>query len=533
MISDNNILVNRDLCYACGTCVDRCILDNLRLSVGPCRTACPIRMNCQGYIRLLAQGKEREAAKEMRNGTPFGAILGRVCTHPCETSCERGPIDGAVSIRTLKRCLADEFPEIAFQLPPAAAETGLSIAIIGSGPAGLMAAYELRAFGHRVVVYEAESEPGGLLRYGIPSFRLPIEIVDKSVDLLARMGVEFVTDRRVGRDLEPAALESKYPALVLATGPGPSAAIDLPGADLPGVLDALEVLKLAKAGRAPDLGQSIVIIGGGNTAVDAALTCRLLGKTDVKLVALETAGQMPAFDMELKEALEAGITIENCWGPTALIPAEDGTIEIEFSRCLTVYDDEGSFAPVLENSCGLRLSAETVILATGQKPKTKGWSAELFDSFTGHLLIDPVTQASTVKQGLFSCYRAETDTGSVADAMASAIEAAISTDRFLRGDSPYWGRDFWTKGCIKEYEAAPSRAIGGPRTKLERLPVNERRLDKEVDLPMSLTKARMEAERCLSCGRAFEMNQTCWSCLPCEIECPVDALEVRMPYLIR
>jgi NADPH-dependent glutamate synthase beta subunit-like oxidoreductase len=490
-------------------------------------------MNCQGYIRLLAHGKEREAAQEMREGTPFGAILGRVCNHPCETSCERGPNDGAVSIRALKRYLADEYPGIAFQLPPPAAETGLSIAIIGSGPAGLMAAYELRALGHRVVVFEAESEPGGLLRYGIPSFRLPIEIVDKSVDLLTQMGVEFVTGRKIGTDLDPATLESEYKALILATGPGASAAIDLPGANLPGVLDALEFLKLAKAGQAPDLGQSIVIIGGGNTAVDAALTCRLLGKTDVKLVALEAAGQMPAFDMELKETLEAGIIIENCWGPTALIPAEDGTIEIEFSRCLTVYDDEGAFAPVLENSCGLRLAAETVILAAGQKPKIKGWSAELFDSFTGHLLVDPVTQISTVKQGLFSCYRAETDTGSVVDAMASAKEAAISADRFLRGERLYWGRDFWTKGYIKKYEADLSRVVGGPRITLDRLPVNERRLDKEVDLSISGSKARLEAERCLSCGRAFEMNQTCWSCLPCEIECPVDALEVRIPYLIR
>jgi NADPH-dependent glutamate synthase beta subunit-like oxidoreductase len=342
-----------------------------------------------------------------------------------------------------------------------------------------------------------------------------------------------VTSRKIGTDLDLAAFESEYKALILATGLGPSAAIDLPGADLPGVLDALEVLKLAKAGQALDLGQSVVIIGGGNTAVDAALTCRFLGKTDVKLVALEAAGQMPAFDIELKEAHEAGIMIENCWGPTALIPTEDGKIEIEFSRCLTVYDDEGAFAPVLENSCGLRLAAETIILATGQKPKMKEWSAELFDSMTGHLLVDPVTQASTVKQGLFSCYRSEADMGSVVDAMASAIEAAISADRFLRGERLYWGRDFWTKGYIKEYEVDLSRATGGPRINLKKLPLNQRRLDKEVDLPMSLSKARLEAERCLSCGRAFEMNLTCWSCLPCEIECPVDALEVRMPYLIR
>jgi NADPH-dependent glutamate synthase beta subunit-like oxidoreductase len=193
MISDINIFINRDLCYACGICVERCILDNLRLSVAPCRQKCPLQMNCQGYIRLIVQGKEEEAAAEMHRQTPFSGILGRICHRPCEAVCERANVDGPVHIRALKRYLSDLYPHIAGRRPEAPLETGKRAAVIGSGPAGLTAAYELRSRGHKVVVYEAEAEVGGMLRYAIPSFRLPIGEVERAVDLLAGMTVVFKT----------------------------------------------------------------------------------------------------------------------------------------------------------------------------------------------------------------------------------------------------------------------------------------------------------------------------------------------------
>jgi NADPH-dependent glutamate synthase beta subunit-like oxidoreductase len=533
MISDANIKVDRDSCYACGECVERCILDNLRLSIGPCRTACPIHMNCQGYIRLIAHGKERDAAEEMRAGSPFGAILGRICTCPCEQSCERGKIDGAVSIRSIKRYLADTFPEIAYRPARPPLETGFSVAVIGSGPAGIMAAYELRSCGHHVTVYEAISEPGGLLRYGVPAFRLPGEIVDKSIALLSEMGVVFKTSWAIGKTIDLEALIAQYGAVIVAVGAGPSTVLDIPGADLSDILDAFELLKRVKGGRPPKLGRSVTIIGGGNTAVDAALSCRLLGVEKVSLVALEEAAHMPAFELEVKEAVEAGVQIENCWGPTAFMPSADGSIEIEFSRCLAVFDEKGAFAPRFENTCGLRTKADTIVLAVGQQTKKEKWLQNLQDPSSGKILIDALTKQSLKLESLFVCGDAETGPSSVVDAMASAREAALSADRFLRNAGLRWGRDYWSGSYVRDYEVDIARAIDRSRVETYKLQPAERTVDKEIERTYSASEALREAERCLSCGRAFEMNKTCWYCLPCEIECPVNALEVRMPYLVR
>ncbi len=220
MISDNNIRINRDLCYACGICVDRCIMDNLSLSAAPCRQECPLNLNCQGYIRLIAQGKEEEAAQELRKYTPFGAILGRMCPRPCEAACERDRNfnDGAVHIRALKRYLADNYPDITASRPAETKpDSGHKTAVIGSGPAGLMAAYQLRAEGHHVDVFEAEDKPGGFLRHAIPSFRLPVEEVDRAVDYLKAMGVAFKTGHAVGHQVRFEELKS-YGAVVVAFG---------------------------------------------------------------------------------------------------------------------------------------------------------------------------------------------------------------------------------------------------------------------------------------------------------------------------
>jgi len=532
VISDVNIKVDRDLCYACGICVERCIMDNLRLSVAPCRQACPIDMNCQGYVRLIAQGREREAAEEMRLHTPFGAILGRVCSHPCEGVCERGKIDGPVHIRALKRYLADSFSDVAGAIPSPIENTGRRIAVVGSGPAGLTAAFELQSQGHQVTIFESSPEPGGLLRYGIPHFRLPSAEIERVVAMLERMGISFRTGESIGQRIEFERLEQEWDAVIIAVGPGSPKRLGLPGEGLSRVIQGIDLLRQVREGTPPLLGSSVIVIGGGNSAVDAALTCRKLGVSEIRMACLERPSEMPAFALELEEAKEEGITIEHCWGPRRILD-HGGHLEVEFSRCLSVFDDNGCFSPILEQTYGLSLCADSVVLAVGQEVEAGSLPRDLLDPETGRLFGDPLTAQSSSREKIFVCGDGSAGSRSVVEAMASAKKAAISVDRFVRGDGLRWGRTIFAAACVKEFEVDRSRAQGGPRGKLDRVAVGDRNLHTEVERTISGQKARLEAERCLSCGRAAEINRTCWYCLPCEIECPVKALEVRIPYLVR
>ncbi len=520
MISDINIRINRDLCFSCGLCVDRCIMDNLRMYLAPCRNACPIHMNCQGYVRLVVQGKGLEAAREMRKGSAFAAILGRVCTHPCETKCERAAVDGeAVHIRAIKRHLADSFPEVAYEPAQMPKETGRKVAIVGAGPAGLTAAYELACLGHSVTVFDSAAEPGGMLRWGIPAFRLPTPVVAQTVAMLEKMKVRFECGRTLGRDLDLDRLEREWDAVLLATGGGSAARLNIPGEDQAGVYHGLDLLRQVREGKAPKVGSRVIVIGGGNTAVDAALTCRRLGASEVTLVCLEEEGRMPAFPAEIREALEEGVKITDCHGARRII-SDGGGFSLELSRCLSLHDESGRFSPKLDDACDLAPSADTVVVAIGQKP----------DSFS--MPADPLT-LQTERPKIFAAGDAVTGPSSVVEAMAQGREAAVSIHRLLSGEGLRWGRAYWSGAYITDFPIDRSKAIVRGRGEEPRLPAAARTLHTEVETAMTEENARREAERCLNCGRPAEFNKTCWYCLPCEIECPVQALEVRMPYLVR
>jgi len=531
--SDVNIHIQREKCYVCGICIERCILDNLRMYLAPCRAACPIHMNCQGYVRLIAQGKEEEAAREARKDLPFAGIIGRVCTRPCEDKCERKPVDGeAVHIRALKRYLADNQQDLIHEAALVPKESGKKVAVVGSGPAGLMVAYELAVKGHAVTVFDSASEPGGMLRWGIPAFRLPGAEISYAVGMLEKMKVRFHTGHALGKEMETERLEREWDALLLATGGGSALALKIPGEDLPGVYQGLDLLRQVREGKTPPLGKSAIVIGGGNTAVDAALTCRKLGAEEVHIICLEERSQMPAFAAEVEEALEEGIKIQNGWGPRTILPHGQGGLRLELSRCLSIFDKEGRFSPRLDNFRGLSPSAESVIVAIGQKADLSGLPGDLQGASGGNPMADPLT-LQTSRDKIFAAGDLVTGPRSVIEAMAQGREAAISIDRFLQGETLRWGRAYWDGTCITDFPIDRSGAIVRPRAVLPRLPVQSRDTHQEVEKTLGTKEAREEAERCLNCGRPGEVNRTCWYCLPCEIECPVDALEVRLPYLVR
>jgi NADPH-dependent glutamate synthase beta subunit-like oxidoreductase len=252
----------------------------------------------------------------------------------------------------------------------------------------------------------------------------------------------------------------------------------------------------------------------------------------VRLVCVEKREEMPAFLSEVAEALEEGVIIENGWGPLGITPRRGG-LRVNFGRCLALRDESGNFRPRLASETGLSLKANTIILALGQTLEPAGLSSELLEDRGLALAVDPLTFQSPKEPKLFACGDAATGPVSVVHAFASGQEAAISVDRFLRGEGLRWGRDALMDGWQQESQADLSTARGGRRGTLPRLDVDQRDLVKEVEGSLSPAAARIEAERCLSCGRAAEANLTCWYCLPCEIECPTKALTVRMPYLVR
>lgn len=524
---EDNIRIDRDKCTACGRCVEVCILDNLRLQLSPCRQACPIGMNCQGYIHHLAQGKAEKGLEKIRETVPFGRILGRVCSRPCEAVCNRIKVDQQpVAIRDLKRYLADQDGKP--WLPPISEERPQKVAIVGAGPAGLTAAFFLRAAGFRVTLYDREAAPGGLMRWAIPEFRLPREVLDKDLSFLQTMKVEFAGNRILGKDLDLNRMEIEFDAVLLAVGAYGKMKLGLPEEDHWAVVPVLEFMKRVNDKKKPKVGERVLVIGGGNAAVDAAQTALRLGATQVRVVSLERREEMPAFPWSIYEAGEEGVHIQNGWGPEQFRMEEKKLTGVRFKKCLGVCDSRGFFSPTYDEKTTMDLPADMVIVAIGQKPETEGLNSSLYGS--AGILYDPVT-LQTPHSRVFSAGDFNRGSGTIVEAMAQGKEAALSIQRFLQGEDLYYGRG---NGNPYEVQFEPDLTRAKPclHLAMPSLPISQRKDFQEVARGYSKEEAEAEAERCLDCGVPFGLR-TCWFCLPCEIECPEEALYVEIPYLLR
>ena len=528
----DNIVVDTEKCTGCGICVETCVLDNLRLLLPPCRAACPLSLNCQGYIKLIAKGEEARALEQTREILPFPGILGRICSQPCEAACHRNVSGegGSLAIRALKRHLTEDIANAEIPVPEMAADTGRKVAIVGSGPAGMLAAYDLRVKGHDVVMLEAESDPGGALRWAIPEFRLPIDILQVELNLLKAMGITIECGVKIGADRSLDDLKDAYDAVIVATGCARWAKLDLPQEELPGIYHGLPFLHDTRSGQVPEVCKRVVVIGGGNVAVDAAQTAIRLGAEEVTVACLESATELPAFEWAVETALYEKIAFAYGWGPVQFLSEGGAVSGVEFQSCVQVYDEAGAFAPRFASEDRMTLPADTVIVAIGQDSDTsllRGTEA-LRD---GTIAVDSLT-LQTGDEKVFVAGDLLTGPSSAVDAMAHGREAAESVDRFLNDEHLKYGRAY-AGPTITDFEIEidphlPSDRVAQPLHQIEGTGDFG-----EIEQGLTLEAAREEAHRCNSCGQPVGFYRTCWFCLPCEVECPEEALYVEVPYLLR
>jgi len=470
----------------------------------PCHHTCPIDTEACSYVALIAQGKFKEALEVNRWVNPLPSVCGRVCHHPCELRCRAGEIGEPIAIRHLKRFVADyERTNGGRPSVKSVPKKYEKVAIVGSGPAGLMAGWELGKLGYDVTIFEAESVPGGMLSWAIPEYRLPKDILYSEIDAIKELGIKIKTNTPIGKDLTLEDLQNQgFKAIFIATGAPVNLKLGIPGEEMEGVIDPIEFLKKYNLQKEAKIGKKVAVVGGGNTAIDAARTAWRLG-ADVTILYRRTRPEMPANAEEIEEALEEGIKIEFLTLPIEAI-AENGSLsKIKCTRMeLSDFDRSGRRRPIPVEGSKFEMEVDTLIPAIGQQPdlafldkKTK-----LNASKWNTLEVDPETMA-TSEPGIFAGGDVVSGPGTVLDAMNAGKIAAGSIHKFLRGES--MEREYKpTKPKLEvpaiELTTEETEALERPR--IPSLPVAERKgTFKEVELGFSKDVAIKEAKRCLRC----------------------------------
>ena len=513
---------NRVNCYKTGT--------------APCKTACPAHIAVQGYLKLAAQGKYKEALQLIKRDNPFPAVCGRICNRRCEDACTRGTIDQAVAIDEVKRFIAQQdlnaetrfVPEKV--IPKVDGEFEEKIAIIGGGPAGLSCAYYLAEKGYRPTVFEKEKQPGGMLMHGIPEFRLEKDVIEAEIDVLRALGVEFHCGVEVGRDVTiPELREQGYKGFYVAIGLQSGGRLGVPGEDAEGVKAGIELMREVNLEGKKSLSGRVVVIGGGNIGADVARTALRCGAEKVSLYCLEDYDSMPMGVEDRTECEEDGIEIHAGWGQTEIL-AENGKCSgIRFRKCLSVRNAEGRFAPTFDDNTTEEVPCDMVLYCIGQKVDWKGLltgtAVELNPNGTAKA--DPVTY-QTAEPDLFVGGDVYTGQKFAIDAIAAGKQGAVSLHRWVQDATLTIGRDkrefieLDKNNLLLEeasYDNTPRQRIGYNETL--------RKTFKDGRVAFTEEQVKAETARCLGCGASVVDPNKCIGCGICTTRCAFDAIHLH------
>lgn len=501
----------------------------------PCNNACPAGENIQEWLRLIKEGKEEAAWRQLVRDNPFPAIHGRVCYHPCEVACNRKDLDSAVSIHSVERYLGDLAIERGWKFQPPAKHTGKRVLVIGAGPSGLSAAYHLARLGHEVEIYDAGEKAGGMMRYGIPEYRLPRDVVDAEIARVEELGVKIHLNHPV-TDLQAEQHAGKFDAVFIAIGAHLSRRVEIPSMDAEKMVDAVDFLRDVASGDKPKIGRRVAVYGGGNTAMDAARTARRMGAEEAIIIYRRTQDQMPAHLEELEEAEREGVKVH--WLRTINAVEDDLMVEI------MELDENGSPRGTGKFE---KLPADTVIMAVGQVADTgflhKIEGLEFVDDV---LKVNPRTLMSAVP-GIFAGGDAVPSERTVTVGTGHGKKAARMIDCWLKDKEA----EQKIKHPVVDFDDLHLWYMGDhPRSIQPELSINERTGFGEIVSGLDPDQAHFEARRCLSCGNCFECDgclgscpedaiiklgkghryrfdyTKCTGCATCHEQCPVHAIEM-------
>lgn len=514
--------------------------DNNRINchetgTAPCKTACPAHIAVQGYLKKASQGKYQEALALIKKQNPFPAVCGRICSRRCEDACTRGTIDQAVAIDAVKKFIAEQdlHAETRY-IPPVVIPASIhmdhfsqKIAIIGGGPAGLSAAFYLAEKGYRPTVFEKNEMAGGMLRYGIPSYKLEKDVIEAEIDVMREMGVEIKTGVEVGKDITLDELRAQgYKAFYIAIGCSAGRRPGVPGDDVEGTLTAIEYLHEANTGNTSYTGR-VVVVGGGNVAIDAARVSARSHAAEVTQLSLESEKEMPASDEEVREAKEDGVVIKNGWGPKEVLTENGKVTGVVFKKCLSVKNAEGRFAPTYDENETITIPCDRVIFAVGQRSVWGDLLAGASVEFNGPAIVADKLTYQTGQPDVFVGGDVYTGPKFAIDAIAAGHYAAESLHRYVQNGHMTIGRNRWEFTELdKDNISVPSydnssRQVEGVDTSVDA------KSFKDAHLTLTEEQVRKETARCLGCGATIVDENKCIGCGVCTTKCAFDAITLH------